>query len=376
MALLQKEIGSAFGRGFAGVDATGLLAKFKTWVVKSAANGGPAWFILDDTHEGDTNPYIVICDIASPGLNDYNTGRTGGAPKILKIGYVAATAGAIYMDYWAGWNGTAPLLRLITKNISTTDAGSFSYQFKGGDKMMLISTKDLDTYGIMEFTLNLDFQESAYNFGVLASDMVYTGTPFIYTIVLGAGEGANFVEGKEYYIVGTANQSDYGVIAVKVNNIATDTLTVQELSTSSSPAAITNGYVKAGSVLCSYQHRVWMISTNYRRLPYYKHKERIYNEEPEGFFGSAFVIGDLSPLTLSKSTAQQCPLVGYGLTFSNGPLPPEILGVVDDAYLVKNTNMTLFQNGKIINTKPYLYSSTFNLTNNPAFIILDESSLS
>lgn len=376
MSLLQKEIGTAFGRGFAGVDANGILAKFKTWVVKSAATGGPAWFILDATHEGDTNPYIVICDIPSPGLNDYNTGRTGGAPKILKVGYEAATAATINIDYYAGWNGTDPLLHLVRGIATTVDAGSFAYQFKGGDKMMLISTKNLDTYGIMEFTLNLDFQESAYNWGVLQNDMVYTGTPFIYTIVLGAGQGAGFVVGKEYYIVGTANQADYGVIAVKVNNIATDTLTVQELSTSSSPATITDGYVKAGSVLCSYQHRVWMISTSYRRLPYYKHKERYYNEEPVGFFGSAFVSGDLSPLTLSKSTAQQCPLVGYGLTFSNGPLPPEILGVVDDAYLVANTGMTLFQNGKIINTKPYLYSSTFDLTNSEAFIILDESSLS
>lgn len=372
MALLQKEIGTAFGRGFAGVDTNGILAKFKTWVVKSAATGGPAWFILDATHEGDTNPYIVICDIPSPGLNDYNTGRTGGAPKILKVGYVAASAGIIYMEYWAGWNGTDPLLRMITKNISTTDAGSFSYQFKGGDKMMLISTHDTNTVGIMEFTLNLDFQETAYNWGVLQSNMVYTGTPYIYTIVLGAGQGAGFVVGKEYYIIGTDNQADYRCINVKVNNIATDTLTVQELSTSSSIATITNGYVKTGSVISTYQHRVLMVDSIRNMLPYYKNKYRESVITVGINVSNYWQNGEVSPLRLSRIAVQQCPLVGKGLEHGIS-LAPQILGVVDDMYVCATTGMTLFQNGKIVSAKPYLYSLVISSN---AYVILDESSLS
>jgi hypothetical protein len=48
MAVFQKETGLCTGRGFAGVDATGYLARFMTWVVKDAGSGGPAWTILLD----------------------------------------------------------------------------------------------------------------------------------------------------------------------------------------------------------------------------------------------------------------------------------------------------------------------------------------
>ena len=39
--VVQEESGSCTGRGFADVDANGLLAKFKDWVVKTPVNGGP-----------------------------------------------------------------------------------------------------------------------------------------------------------------------------------------------------------------------------------------------------------------------------------------------------------------------------------------------
>jgi hypothetical protein len=42
----QIESGACTGRGFAAIDANGFLAKFKTWVVKALAAGGPAWSII------------------------------------------------------------------------------------------------------------------------------------------------------------------------------------------------------------------------------------------------------------------------------------------------------------------------------------------
>jgi hypothetical protein len=48
MAGYQIETGTAHGRGFAGTDATGIMAKFYAWVTKAYASGGPLWYILDD----------------------------------------------------------------------------------------------------------------------------------------------------------------------------------------------------------------------------------------------------------------------------------------------------------------------------------------
>lgn len=48
MAIFQKESGTCTGRGFADVDSSGYLAKFKTWITKDPASGGPGWYILRD----------------------------------------------------------------------------------------------------------------------------------------------------------------------------------------------------------------------------------------------------------------------------------------------------------------------------------------
>ena len=130
MAILQKEQGTAYGRGFAGTDTNGVLAKFFTWVTKSAVTGGPAWFIISDHSADGTDPYIVISDIAAPGENDYNTSRTSGAPKIAKIGYHDVDAAVIFFETFCGFDGSDPQGILNGVKIETVDAGYFSYYFK------------------------------------------------------------------------------------------------------------------------------------------------------------------------------------------------------------------------------------------------------
>jgi hypothetical protein len=46
--IFQNESGACTGRGFGDVDVEGYLAKFKAWIVKTPANGGPGWQILLD----------------------------------------------------------------------------------------------------------------------------------------------------------------------------------------------------------------------------------------------------------------------------------------------------------------------------------------
>lgn len=48
MAVFQIEDGIATGRGFSAIDANGVCAKFRDWVVKSPASGGPGWYIIAD----------------------------------------------------------------------------------------------------------------------------------------------------------------------------------------------------------------------------------------------------------------------------------------------------------------------------------------
>lgn len=63
MAIFQKESGTCTGRGFADVDASGYLAKFKTWVVKDPPSGGPGWYILRDR---SINPTQFTYTIPNP----------------------------------------------------------------------------------------------------------------------------------------------------------------------------------------------------------------------------------------------------------------------------------------------------------------------
>lgn len=48
MAVFQIEDGIATGRGFSGIDANGICARFRTWVTTVPVSGGPGWFIIDD----------------------------------------------------------------------------------------------------------------------------------------------------------------------------------------------------------------------------------------------------------------------------------------------------------------------------------------
>lgn len=54
MSAFGRESGAFTDRGFVGVDPNGFLAKFATWVVKTPANHGPGWFLLDDQTSLDT----------------------------------------------------------------------------------------------------------------------------------------------------------------------------------------------------------------------------------------------------------------------------------------------------------------------------------
>jgi hypothetical protein len=68
MAIFQIESGACIGRGFADVDVDGFCAKFKTWVVKNAAAGGPNWKILLDRSTLPVDKTITAVDTGTEVL--------------------------------------------------------------------------------------------------------------------------------------------------------------------------------------------------------------------------------------------------------------------------------------------------------------------
>lgn len=94
MAVFQIEDGIATGRGFTDIDANGICSKFKTWVVKNAASGGPGWYIIDDYSTNtiktfattDVNTTTETLTITSHGYShchEVKFSTTGSAPSGL-----------------------------------------------------------------------------------------------------------------------------------------------------------------------------------------------------------------------------------------------------------------------------------------------------
>jgi hypothetical protein len=153
MAVFQKETGLCTGRGFADVDATGYLAKFKTWVVKAAGSGGPAWTILLDR---STLPVLTTftvpdhtndrCYSVAHGLYTGETVQVSNSGGALPAGLSAAT------DYYVvkydadnfrlattltnAWAGTV---------INITGAGTGTHSFKMTGPYIVVSDQAAPT---------------------------------------------------------------------------------------------------------------------------------------------------------------------------------------------------------------------------------------
>jgi len=202
MAVIQIETGSCFGRGFVADSATGFLKLFRDWIVKVPASGGPEWYIIDDSSTDGTDPFIIVSDVASPTVNGYNNGKGGEAQKIIKFQALDSTSGQVDIYTYAGWSGSAPYGPMnIHYALPTVDAGTYAYDFRGGDEFLAISSQIsgvYQTFFIGDFTADTDFLGSASEVGTLASGM--TGGTDTEVITLGAGETANFTVGGIYFI--------------------------------------------------------------------------------------------------------------------------------------------------------------------------------
>ena len=240
----QIESGLCHGRGFSGSDPDGFLAKFVTWVVKTPAAGGPGWFIIDDQSALGTDPYIVISDVASPAVNDYNTGQSGGAPKYVRLLLPTSSPGRIDLIGYLWWDSVSHTGQSVWFHyyIATGDDVDFVYDFRGGDECIGIASRigtDWDHFFYDDWEGDTSLVEGPDKVGVLQSG-VTNGTSVV--LQLDTGEASNFTQDNYYYIIDLDGHIWGNYVKVTNVNLGLDQITVDEISFDFPSGAVISSY--------------------------------------------------------------------------------------------------------------------------------------
>jgi hypothetical protein len=202
--------------------------------------------------------YIVICDTASPAVNDYNTGPNGNAPKYLKLSYIIGEAGYVRVSGYMWWDTSLHRGEggFSGHRVATYDDADFAYDFRGGEECLGLFARlgSTWTYCIIdEWTGISTLIEPSTKVGVLQSPAT-AGSSVV--LQLDTGQAANFTENKWYYIYDfLATSPPYsGVDHVKVTNVnlGSDQITIDAMEYS----------YNIGAVISPYAHRYITIGNN------------------------------------------------------------------------------------------------------------------
>lgn len=216
--------------------------------------------------------FIVVCDTASPSVNDYNTGPNGNAPKYLKLSYITGEAGYVRVNGFLYWDTTLHRGEGMFSGhrIATYDDADFAYDFRGGEECFgLFSRLGTSwTYAVIdEWTGIATLVEPATNVGVLQSG-VSAGTSVV--LQLDSGQAANFTEEKYYFIydfntsASPYSRCDY--VKVSAVDLINDQITVDNIYFS---------YL-TGAVISPYAHRYAVIGNNYQTAGSYLYSSQGY----------------------------------------------------------------------------------------------------
>jgi hypothetical protein len=377
MAVWQKETDSCTGRGFSATAANGFLAKFYTWVTKAAASGGPAWYMHDDQSALATDPYIVVCDVSSPTVNDYNTGKSGGAPKFLKVGLVTTESGYIRCQAYLWWdNSTQTGYGLWSGNrLETYDSADFGYDFRGGDDGLVIQTRlgtAWDTFIIDDFVGDSNLLEGTSATGVLQSGIT-AGSSVV--LQLDTGEAANFTENQYYYIYDFDSHSWVNYTKCTNVNTGSDQITLETLAQN----------FPAGAVVSSYAHRYYTCTNdptsnvndiNYSngnlKIPYCSSdvdQTYVFHDQTTIIYGfcrfdfATNTISGLAPDDYGVYAVQRPLIAEYGKENTQYVVDTDMnraYGVAKNVYITKTGTMAQMVDGRTINSKNYLYFQPAN----------------
>lgn len=241
MAAFQIEKGTYVGSGFGSGE---LLALFKAWVVKSPANGGPGWSMLDDQSSLGSDPYIVVSDIQNPSANE--------AHKVLRL--TRSSSDTILLQAYLHWDSSSHVgygWWAGYQNGSLQTAGApRKYDFRGGPETIIINTQNSgggwEDMTILDEWLGLvPLTEKEEITGELQSG-VSAGSDVV--LQLGTDEASNFTINRWYYIYDFDGHT--WINYTKCTNVdeVNDRITVQQITENFS----------SGSVICAYAHRFYM----------------------------------------------------------------------------------------------------------------------
>lgn len=242
-----KEAGQATGRGFAGVDPDGFLAKFKAWVVKAPVDHGPGWFLHDDQSALGTDPYIVVCDVDAPAVNSMNNGPSGLPPKFMRIWMKSTEVGCIRVENFLWWNKSTHTGYGYWGGyyVYTYDSATFEYRFRGGYCGIVIHSRRASSWshaGVLDWEGDSNLVEGTDKYGVLQSGIT-AGSSVV--LQLAAGQAINFTVNKWYFIFNFDGQHWVNYCKVIARDTGADTVTVDYLQKN----------FQSGSVIASYAHR-------------------------------------------------------------------------------------------------------------------------
>ena len=472
MAVWQVEEALAYGRGFADTDANGLLAKFKAWVVKSGANGGPAWFIHDDQSAGASHtfgtsgvnitddiitctghglvtgrgvvfstsntlpggltvgtyyyainltentfkvatsilnayagtainltsvgsgtqtlalahPYIVVCDVETPVVNDLATGPGSLPPKFVKIGMQDNQAGYIQMQYYMWWNATTHIGYGVWAGwiVNTYDSANFEYRFRGGVEGLVVSTRLESTWyhsGVLEWEGDANLVEATSKYGVLSAGAT-AGLNAV--ITLHSGQAANFTVGKYYFIYDFNAKTSVNYVKVTAKSEINDTITVESLASSFAENSVIASYAHRftafGTTIYSSQDAFSALTTGTGNplctIPYVSSTSDTYvHHDQNGWIGSGAKWDYLS-LTLAQmapddygNRAVMRPLIGEfarpndtsSSTYTTGM--NRSYGQVKNLYIAYSNSRVRGSDGLTVNTKNYVFLASHSELN-------------
>lgn len=372
----QIESGSCTGRGFSAVDTDGFLAKFYTWVTKAPASGGPGWYIIDDQSALGTDPYIVVCDVAVPVVNDIDTGQNGMPPKFIKIGMVNTDAGYVQAFSYMWWDSTAHTgegLFYGTKLV-TYDSAEFAYDFRGGTECMIIQSRtgtNWSTFVFDEWTGDPNLVEGTDKVGTFQSGITAGSNV---TVQLDTGEAANFTANKYYFIYDFSTDTWVDYTYVVSVDLGLDQIVLYDLDYN----------FPSGSVISSYAHRFYCVGDDVSNtnnfsvyasvIPYTSSTvdDRVVHNQTGYVYGSVKLdypstaltamspddysfYGVSKPLVVEYSLPNISVGAGGSTTGAN-----RAYGVANNLYVTYKGSMAAGLDGKTISTNNWLYFRPLN----------------
>lgn len=409
MAIWNVTEGTALGRGFAGVDPTGVLSMFYSWVSASpATSAGPGWYIYDDNSTSATDPYIVVTDTSGTiSANAMNISPDSLPPKFIKVGMISTEAGYIRVQHYLWWNKTTHLGHGLWcgHRVATYDSATFEYRFRAGQYGLVIHTRLASTWymaGILSWEGDNNLVEDTSKYGILQSSAA-PGTNV--TVQLGSGQASNFTVNNSYFIMDFQDHTWANYTKCLSANSATD----QVVFDTKASNFIT------GSVVAAYAHRFYAFGTlhdtgindicggqyysfanaSYAKIPYQSSTiatSVIHNQSGQ-ILGAASLdvltntLATLNPDDLSLQAVMRPIVIEYEP--DNASTPGLVTfglnrayGQVKHMYAAYNNSFLKGSDGKVINGLNYLYFASCgdfilnggNLGNFAALFLDSESS--